>query len=105
MPGPGATLVTTRPPSHRPTPGSAGDAALAARLRELVARRCAVAPEELRDDLALADPALGLDSVALVELVLACERETGAQLPDLFGGGAATVGDLVRRCLEAAGRR
>ena len=46
---------------------------------------------------------LGLDSVDLLELLIACEHELGRQLPtDLLVDEAMTVGDLVRKLQSPA---
>ena len=57
---------------------------------------------ELTDDLRLDDYGIGIDSVGLVELISACERELGLKLPaDLFLDDALTVG-AFRALLAAA---
>ena len=59
---------------------------------------------ELHDDLRLDDQGIGFDSVALVELITASERELGVRLPsDLFLDDALTVG-AFRALLAAAPR-
>ena len=51
-------------------------------------------PPELRLD----DSGIGLDSVDLLELLLACERELGCVLPpDLLLDDAMTVGGLIAK--------
>jgi acyl carrier protein len=51
-------------------------------------------PPELRLD----DTGVGLDSVDLLELLLACERELGCVLPpDLLLDDAMTVGGLIAK--------
>ena len=67
------------------------------RIRELLRRhapsfwRDQPMPEELRLD----DAGIGLDSIGLVELLLACERELGIRLPpDLLVDADMTVGRL-----------
>jgi hypothetical protein len=46
---------------------------------------------------------LGLDSVALLETVLACEALVGRPLPELLlAAGPLTAGDLARRAAAAA---
>jgi acyl carrier protein len=66
---------------------------LAARVRRLIAAR-AGAKAEIGGDLPLAE--LGLDSVALVDLLLECERLSGGRLPpEILEGAPVTVGELV----------
>lgn len=70
------------------------------RIRELLRRH---APSFWRDqpmpeDLRLDDQGIGFDSIGLVELLLACERELGIRLPpDLLVEEAMTVGRLHAR--------
>jgi acyl carrier protein len=53
-------------------------------------------------EMRLDDSGIGLDSVDLLELLVACEEELGRKLPpDLLLDDEMTVGDLVAR-LEAA---
>jgi acyl carrier protein len=57
---------------------------------------------ELADELRLDDHGIGFDSVGLVELIAACEKELGLRLPaDLFLDDALTVG-AFRALLAAA---
>jgi len=57
---------------------------------------------DLADDLRLDDYGIGFDSVGLVELISACERELGLKLPpDLFLDDGLTVG-AFRALLAAA---
>ncbi len=61
---------------------------------------------ELAGDLRLGSGGLGLDSIALVELLLDCERRLG--LPNVAGlleGPPLTVGLLVSHARAVAGRR
>lgn len=67
----------------------------------------ATAGTPLTDDLSLAEDGLGLDSVGLVELLLACEDLFGAGLAaTLLSDAPLTVGKLVaharRRQAEAS---
>lgn len=51
---------------------------------------------EIAAELRLDDAGLGFDSVGLLELLLACERELGVVLPpDLLLDDAMTVGELI----------
>lgn len=61
---------------------------------------------ELAGDLRLGAGGLGLDSIALVELLLDCERRLGlANVAELLEGPPLTVGLLVVHARAAAGRR
>ena len=61
---------------------------------------------ELAGDLRLGAGGLGLDSIALVELLLDCERRLGlANVAELLEGPPLTVGLLVAHARAAAGRR
>jgi acyl carrier protein len=61
---------------------------------------------ELTGDLRLGAGGLGLDSIALVELLLDCERRLGlANVAELLAGPPLTVGLLVAHARAAAGRR
>lgn len=52
--------------------------------------------EDLVTDLPLGAEGLGLDSVALVELMLACERQWNVPFPpELLEQGPLTIGTLV----------
>jgi len=60
-------------------------------------------PDDIDIDVPLAEDGLGLDSVELLHVVLACETEFGITFEpaqDLIGDGLKTVGtlaDLIRR--------
>ncbi|MCU4746384.1 MULTISPECIES: acyl carrier protein [Streptomyces] len=49
----------------------------------------------IRDDSTFGD--LGIDSMSLVDLLFAFEREHGIEIPDEDLEGITTVGDLVRQ--------
>jgi acyl carrier protein len=54
------------------------------------------APEQLHDGPALGDDGLGLDSVEIAELVLACEERSGRRAgPELFAVDRLTVESLA----------
>lgn len=60
----------------------------------------------IADDLRLDDAGLGFDSVGLLELLLACERELGVALPpDLLLDDAMTVGGLIAKLRRAVSGR
>jgi acyl carrier protein len=76
-------------------------------VRDLLARRTGGMLEAaaLSDHIPLGVDGIGLDSVAIVELLLECETEFDVRLPpDLFDGGPVTVGALVA-AVEAARAR
>ena len=76
-------------------------------VRELVRARAprAVEHAELADGLPLGSGGLGLDSIALVELLLDCERRFGAPAAaELLAGEPLTVGRLVEHLRAAAPR-
>ena len=99
-----AATMPSEPPGASPPSTPAREAELARRVRELLAQRLGLAPDQLSDDLALGEEGLCLDSVAVVELVLECERLVeGGAAPDLLTGGRLTVGALVGRVVAAAG--
>ncbi len=75
-------------------------------VRELLRSRAPLAREraELPDDLRLGSGGLGLDSIALVELLLDCEQRFGIPRPvELLEGEPLTVGRLVTHVRAAAG--
>ena len=52
--------------------------------------------ENFAETLSLHDAALGLDSVAVMELLLFCEQHFGVRLPESFlDSDDKTVGDLI----------
>jgi acyl carrier protein len=75
-------------------------------VRDLLRARAPLARDrsDLPDDLALGPGGLGLDSIALVELLLDCERRFGIPRPvDLLEGPPLTVGLLVSHIRDATG--
>ena len=67
-------------------------------VRDLVRRRASGAgvAAELPDDLRLGSGGAGLDSIALVELLLDCEQRFAVPVPvELLDGAPLTVGRLV----------
>ena len=74
-------------------------------VRQLIRARAPVARRdgELLDGLALGRDGLGLDSIAIVELMLACEAALGIPFPaTLFDTGPITVGRLVAHARAAS---
>lgn len=79
-------------------------------VRDLVRSRAplARAHAELADDLRLGQGGLGMDSIALVELLLDCEQRFGLRAgswraADLLEGPPLTVGRLVDHLRAAVG--
>lgn len=74
-------------------------------VRDLVRARSplARAHAELADDLRLGAGGLGMDSIALVELLLDCEQRFGMSPADLLDGPPLTVGRLVAHVRDTAG--
>jgi acyl carrier protein len=75
-----------------------GDVDVAAEVRRLVSRFAPSGMSEghLEAEEPLGARGLGLDSVAIVELVIECERRFGIRFPDeLFDGTPLTIGRLV----------
>lgn len=57
----------------------------------------------LAADLRLDEAGIGFDSVDLLELLVACERELGREMPpDLLLDDAMTIGDLIAKLQAAA---
>jgi len=53
-------------------------------------------PERLGDDVSLGEDGLGLDSIEIVELLLACEEELGGPVTeDLLKEGTIDIGKVV----------
>ena len=76
-------------------------------VRDLLRSRAPLARgrADLPDDLPLGPGGLGLDSIALVELLLDCEQRFGIPRPvELLEGEPLTVGRLVAHVRAAAGR-
>ena len=72
-------------------------------VRAVIRRQASLSDDVgLPDDLALGSSGLGLDSVAIVELLLACELACGVRLGgDVFESTGVTVGALVSAVREA----
>jgi acyl carrier protein len=59
-------------------------------------------PGELGDEVPLGEEGLGLDSVEIVEVVLACEERCGrVATEELFAGSPLTISLLVDHLAEA----
>jgi acyl carrier protein len=87
-------------------PGEFNEADVTAEVRRLVSRFApSGTPEErLGADVPLGARGLGLDSVAIVELLVACEKRFGIRFPgELLEGGPLTIGRLARHLEECCG--
>jgi acyl carrier protein len=77
-------------------------------VRDLVRSRVPRAREaaDLPEDLRLGAGGLGLDSIALVELLLECEQRFGVSMAaELLEGPPLTLGHLLARVRGASGAR
>ena len=74
-------------------------------VRDLVRSRAPLARAHagLADELRLGAGGLGMDSIALAELLLDCERRFGLSPAELLEGPPLTVGLLVARVRAVAG--
>lgn len=61
---------------------------------EIIAARAAVR-FDADEDLQLGSNGLGLDSIAIAEVLLDCERRFGVRMADLLDGDAITIGRLT----------
>ncbi len=76
-------------------------------VRELVREKApALCSEAPHDDVVLGRGGLGVDSVALVELLLECERRFSAPFDaELLADGPLTLGRLIEHVARAPRRR
>lgn len=79
-------------------------AAVEASVRRVVAETLGVEDGELTPEVSLADD-LAADSLDVVEMAMALERELGVALPDRMLSGVRTFGELVNAILALARRR
>ena len=54
------------------------------------------------DSTPLGSAGFGLDSIAIAEIILDCERRFGIRLSDLLDGEPITIQRIVRRVLEVS---
>jgi len=66
-----------------------------AKIRELLVKLLRIKPEELKDDLNLAD-GIGVDSTEMVETVIALEKEFGTKLNPKEITKFSTVNDIEK---------
>jgi acyl carrier protein len=57
---------------------------------------------EKTNGLELGSSGLGLDSIAIAEVLLDCERRFGMSFTDLLDGAPITLGSLIARAARAA---
>jgi acyl carrier protein len=91
----------------RPHAGPESAETLAAELRGLILTLMPSADSsdvDLVDDLPLGEQGLGLDSVALVELLVACEARWKVPFPATLLQESLTVGALTRHLTRALAR-
>ena len=75
-------------------------------LQQIAPATCKSSPAD--DEIPLGTGGAGLDSIALVDLILACEAEFGTSLPaELLGQGPITIASLARHLprIEPGSRR
>jgi acyl carrier protein len=60
-----------------------------------------VAPKDVAEEKVFADD-LGVDSLAMVEVVVVAEDRFGIKIPDVESSSIKTVGDLVDRAVTGA---
>ncbi len=74
---------------------------LDAEVRGVIARFSTLGPMDLVPDMALGAEGLGLDSIAIFEMLLECERSFGVPASELIAVERLTVGDILGRvCTE-----
>jgi len=79
-----------------PTPGH--DADIGHAVRQLIRRLAPAlrAESQLADDLPLAQDGVGLDSLGIIDLLLACESVFEIEFPvEFLNDGQLTVGDVI----------
>jgi acyl carrier protein len=82
----------------------AEETVIAQGLHELLRARAPLV-QEPRDDLPIGAEGVGLDSIAVVELLLECGERFGVPAPvELLAEGPLTFGALVARLRAALGR-
>ena len=73
-------------------------------VRELIRARAEATAGDLPNDLPLGSCGLGLDSIALVELLMDCEQRFAVERPlDLLEGPPLTVGSLIEHLRAQTG--
>ena len=70
-------------------------AAVADRIKSIIAEQSGVKPEEVTPEASFIDD-LGADSLDTVELIMALEEEFGVEIPDEDAEKMTSVGDAIR---------
>jgi len=70
-------------------------AAIAEKIKAVIAEQLGVKPEEVTDQAKFVDD-LGADSLDTVELVMALEEEYGIEIPDEDAEKLTTVGEAIK---------
>lgn len=73
---------------------------VAAIVREIIAKHASTSGFD--DDTRLGGDGLGLDSIAMAEVLIDCEQRFGIEIADLLGGEAVTIRRIVDRIAAAA---
>ena len=73
---------------------------LTAMVRGIVAKHAPAAA--LEDDTPLGGDGIGLDSIAIAEVLIDCESRFGVEIADLLGGEPVTIRRIVQRLGAAA---
>ncbi len=68
---------------------------LTATVRRIVAKHAPAAA--LDDDVPLGGDGIGLDSIAIAEVLIDCESRFGVEIADLLGGEPVTIRRIVER--------
>jgi acyl carrier protein len=68
---------------------------VAAAVREIVASHAAT--NAFDDATQLGSGGVGLDSIAIAEVLIACEERFGVEIADLLGGDPVTIARIVER--------
>ncbi|HKR67112.1 MAG TPA: acyl carrier protein [Thermoanaerobaculia bacterium] len=72
-------------------------------VRDLIQRRAPHLAGIASNDVALGADGLGLDSIAIAEVLVDCERHFGVRVTDLLlEGGPVTVARIVQRVASAS---
>jgi acyl carrier protein len=93
--GAGATLLIGK--------ARADDAAIAARVKELIALHLGIDGAKVTPDARIIED-LGADSLDAVELIMAAEDEYGIEIPDEAAEKLVTVGDVIAYLQKNAGQ-
>lgn len=64
-------------------------------VRKLIATHSSRSIDDISDEVTLGSDGLGLDSIAIAELLLECQRRMGLDATPLLDGEAITVGRLI----------